>query len=252
MYHVFARGTGYRVIFEDDSDRCEFCRRLGMLIQNVPGSLIAWCLMGNHFHLIVNMRIDVLSRFMKRLNGGYARCFNERHGRVGHLFEGRFGSEAISSDSQLLAAVRYVHRNPIAPGLSKTCDYQWSSYGEYTGVPCIVQPGLILGMCGGVDSFIEFHAYDGKDRFLDTPDGACAIRRRLSQDEAIAYAKSIIGEERFENLPGFPRGERDKYLQELSQAGLSIRQIELVTGVSRGVVHRAVSCGTHYRVRVTP
>ena len=243
LYHVFARGTGFRMIFEDDEDRLEFLRRLKKSLESTSGSLYAWCIMGNHFHLIVKMSLDDLSAFMKRLNGGYARFFNERHGRVGHLFEGRYGSEPIKTESQLLSAVRYVHQNPIKPGLSKTCIYPWSSYREYTEIPHITTTELILDMCGGPIPFAEFHAVENDDRFLDTPDESNAERQlRLTRNEALALAKSLLGESKFEELPALPRPDRDESLRMLHQAGLSIRQIELVTGVGKGIVQRAVTC----------
>ena len=240
LYHVFARGTGRRIIFEDGVDRAEFVRRLEVLLQQTPGRLHAWCLMGNHFHLVANMRLEHLAKFMERLNGGYARYFNARHGRTGHLFEGRFGSEPIVSDSQLLAAVRYVHRNPIGPGLSKTCDYQWSSYREYIGMPRFTETGRVLEMSGGLTAFVGFHGRDGDDRFLDVSERR-AERRRLTQDEALMRARGILGDLTFEALPGLPKDERDKCLWTLSRAGLSIRQMELVTGVGRGAIQRAIA-----------
>ena len=65
LYHVFARGTGRRIIFEDDSDRAEYLRRMGAILPEIPGSLHAWCLMGNHVHFVVRMRMDALSMFVK-------------------------------------------------------------------------------------------------------------------------------------------------------------------------------------------
>ena len=228
IYHVFGRGTGCRVIFEDDDDRQEFCRRMSVLLGETRGEIFAWCLMGNHFHLIAHMPIEELARFMKRLNGGYARFFNERHGRVGHLFEGRFGSEPLKSDSQLLCAVRYVHRNPIKPGLSETCDYR------------IASTDGVLEIMGGIDQFVSFHDLDNCDAFLDVRDGAAPRRRRMTHDEAVALSKSLLGDEQFEGLPGLPKPQRDDCLRRLSDAGLPIRQIALVSGVGRGVVQRAV------------
>ena len=240
MYHVFARGTGRRVIFEDDADREEFVRRLGMLLQQARGDLHAWCLMGNHYHIVASMQIEQLSMFMKRLNGGYARFFNERHGRTGHLFEARYGSEPITSDAQLLLAVRYVHRNPVEAGLSATCDYPWSSYREYLGTPRFTETSFVLGMYDGETDFAKFHEQKGGEAFLDVSDQR-SVARAVTQDEVLARAKSVLGENAFEALPGLPKSERDEHLRRLSQAGLSIRQMELATGVSRGIIQRAVS-----------
>lgn len=245
LYHVFARGTGRRLIFEDDEDRAEYRRRMEVVLRETSGSLCAWCLMGNHVHLVAHMGIDALAAFMKRLNGGYARFFNGRHGRSGHLFEARFGSEPITSEEQLMAAVRYVHRNPLKPGLSETCDYEWSSYGEYIGVPRLVDTDFVLDLFGGLRFFLAFHEHDGDDSFLDAPefageaDVAAAAPKRMTEEEAVSLAKSLLGEERFERIAGLPREQRDGCLVLLRDNGMSIRQIELVTGVNRNAVWTA-------------
>jgi len=240
IYHVFARGTGRRIIFEDDADRAEFRRRLEKRLCDIDGDLYAWCLMGNHFHLVVRMEMEVLARFMRRLNGDYARWFNDRHGRSGHLLEARFGSEPVKDDRQLLAAVRYVHRNPIAPGLSQTCDYPWSSYGEYVNRVRIVDSYRVLSVTGGVDQFVSFHTCDGSEAFMDDIERGSSGKLRVTGDEAVAMAKYLLGEKLFESLPALPKPERDRCIRELSKAGLSIRQISLTTGVGRGTVQRAV------------
>ena len=244
LYHVFARGTGRRIIFEDDSDRAEYLRRMGAILPEIPGSLHAWCLMGNHVHFVVRMRMDALSMFVKRLNGGYARFFNGRHGRSGHLFESRFGSEPIKSEAQLMAAVRYVHRNPVKPGLSITCDYPWSSFREYTGLPFLTDTLPVLELFGGLAAFLEFHQADAEDGFMDdvagsAGGGAVPIPRRMTDDEAVSVAKSLVGEAVFEGITALPRAQRDACLATLRDGGLSIRQIELVTGINRNSIWAA-------------
>ena len=98
-------------------------------------SCLAYCLMTNHFHLVVALRDETLSRGMHRLNGLYARRFNERYGHFGHVFEARFASEVVESEEQLLEALRYVVLNPVRAGLcSDPTDWPWSSFRATAGI----------------------------------------------------------------------------------------------------------------------
>ena len=105
VYHIFARGVGRVQLFEDDTDNSYFLDLLERMASHESCAIFAYCLMGNHFHLVVRMPMDDLSEAMRRLEVSYAQYFNEKHGRTGTLFQGRFGSEPIDSDEQLLAAM---------------------------------------------------------------------------------------------------------------------------------------------------
>lgn len=99
---------------------------------------LAYCLMTNHFHLVLSLSAANLSSGMHRLNGVYARRFNERHGHRGHLFEARFSSTIIRSEEHYLDAIRYVALNPVAAGLCRDpADWAWSSFRATAGLePC--------------------------------------------------------------------------------------------------------------------
>ena len=126
-YHVTARGTGGSLVFLDDVDRAAFTRLLSQASHRFEIRVLAWCLMGTHFHLIVECCQEQLSLAMHRLNGIYAQTFNRRHGRRGHLFEERFAAWVIESDAHLHAAIHYVMQNPVAAGLCRDSrDWMWS------------------------------------------------------------------------------------------------------------------------------
>ena len=99
---------------------------------------LAYCLMTNHYHLVLWLREPTLSRGMHRLNGVFARRFNARHGHVGHLFEARFTAARIESETHLLGALRYVVRNPVRAGIcSDPAAWPWSSFRATAGLePC--------------------------------------------------------------------------------------------------------------------
>ena len=126
-YHVFNRGVEQREIFLDDADRRSFVSLLGLSARRFRWALDAYTLMGNHFHLIITAELDRLSRGMHGVSFRYAQAFNERHSRIGHLFQGRFGARSIEDETYFLDACAYVFDNPVRAGL---CDdarhYPWS------------------------------------------------------------------------------------------------------------------------------
>lgn len=131
FYHIVNRGSGKQIIFEDDSDRAYFMKRLNAVIADNEGRLLAWCLMDNHFHLLVEIPHDRLSTLMHRIQTSYAGYFNRVHGRVGQLFGSRFKSEPVEDDEYLMKLVRYIHENPVKADLPQGLRYPWSSYSEY-------------------------------------------------------------------------------------------------------------------------
>ena len=116
-HHVMLRGIARCLIFHDDSDREEFLRRLERLVPELGFVCFAWALMPNHVHLVLRSGAVRVSRLMARLGTGYARYFNERHERVGHLFQNRFRSRRVVDDADLLGLLLYVTRNPLEAGL---------------------------------------------------------------------------------------------------------------------------------------
>jgi len=127
------RGIDHQPVFLADSDRWAFEDQLHQLGCGDDLEVHAYCLMGNHFHLVVRSPTGDISAAMQRLSSSYTRVFNERHHRDGPLFRGRFRSVDIETDEQLLATIAYVHRNPIDIVPAHALEaYRWSSYGVYT------------------------------------------------------------------------------------------------------------------------
>ena len=131
-YHVLARGNEQRPIFNDEVDRELFLQALGQMSDRFEIDLYAYVLMGNHYHLLLRSRQANLSRSLQWLGGVYSGTFNRRHQRSGHLFQGRFKSFLVESDTYLLTLSCYIHRNPLRARLvERLVDYRWSSYPAY-------------------------------------------------------------------------------------------------------------------------
>jgi REP element-mobilizing transposase RayT len=132
VYHVMARGVEGREIFIDDRDRSGFLDHMLRLRSEMPHSILAYCLMGNHFHFAIRVGNIPLFRIMHRLLTAHAVAFNERNDRHGHLFQARYKSVLCLNDGYLIALIRYIHMNPVRAGLVPRADlWQWSSYRHY-------------------------------------------------------------------------------------------------------------------------
>jgi REP element-mobilizing transposase RayT len=130
-YHVFNRGNRKQPIYGTDDDRRRYLTTLGRVTLRMSWRCLAYCLMGNHMHLLVETREPNLGKGMHRLHGSYAQYFNRRHGHVGHLFQDRFQAVPMASDAQLFMVAAYIARNPVDAGLCETAvDWPWSSHTD--------------------------------------------------------------------------------------------------------------------------
>lgn len=135
VYHVTSRGDRREPIYRDDVDRRLPLDVIAIAMERFEAQVLAWCQMGNHYHLVLHTQRANLSRLMRHVNGVYTQTFNRRHSLTGHLFQGRFKAIVVDRDSYLLALCRYVERNPVAAGLVATAgDWAWSSYRAHVGL----------------------------------------------------------------------------------------------------------------------
>jgi REP element-mobilizing transposase RayT len=132
IFHVTARGNRRQEIFFDDRDRLRFLEMFGTAVSRHDWRCHAYCLMPNHFHLMIETPAGDISAGMQRLNGGYAQWFNRRHEFDGHLFQSRFYSVLLESNWHLLELSRYIVLNPVRARLCRDpAEWRWSSYRAY-------------------------------------------------------------------------------------------------------------------------
>ena len=178
IHHVTARGNNKSLIFHDDADRWVFMQMLAAVCATHELVALAWCLMGNHIHLVLRSRRAGLSRAMDQLTTGYAKRYNLRHRRLGHVFQGRFHSLLVHRDAYLLEVVRYVLLNPVRANLCHAAaDWRWSSARAALGLrptPAWADFTIIYELMGPPDG----GSPQRLQRFLEvpgthlTPDGA--------------------------------------------------------------------------------
>lgn len=134
LAHITSRGVRRLLIFIDDPDYLQFLRLLRFVQRRYGWSCLGYCLMGNHFHLLIETPQANLSAGMQWLNSRYAEYFNARHRHTGHLFERRFTDVVVRDDRHFVTLVRYIVSNPVRAGLCERVDqWPWSSYAESTG-----------------------------------------------------------------------------------------------------------------------
>ena len=176
IFHIYARGNDRRVVYRDDGDRRMYLRLLARTVKHRHWRALAYCLMSNHVHLLIETPRPNLGAGMRWLHGLYARQFNDRHGRSGHVFQGRYGAVGVERDEQLWATAAYIAMNPVEAGL---CDapekWPWSSHAVTVG--------------GGGPRWLDV------DRLLHHLAGGARDPRR-------AYAAMLQGEMREARPPG--------------------------------------------------
>lgn len=135
LYHLTSRGDRREPIFEDDTDRAELLNVVALGLDRFDAGCFAYCLMGNHYHFVIQTRSGDLSRLVRHINGVYTQSYNRRHGKVGHLFQGRFKAVLVDEDAYFLEVCRYVDLNPVrARMVRRPHDWTWSSFRAHAGL----------------------------------------------------------------------------------------------------------------------
>ena len=134
LYHVTSRGNAREAIYHDDEDREMFLALLEKACKRYDWYCHAFCLMSNHYHLLIETGTPSLSKGMKTINGTYTQSYNRAHRRVGHVFQGRYKAILVEQDSYLLELARYIVLNPVRAGMVSTAkQWKWSSYRATAG-----------------------------------------------------------------------------------------------------------------------
>lgn len=236
IYHVMLRGINQQTIFECEEDNQKFLQTLKAHKAISKYEVYAYCLMGNHAHLLLKVNGEDLPTIFKRIGGSYVYWYNWKYHRVGHLFQDRFKSEPIEDETYFLTALRYIHQNPVKAGLcQKVNEYTYTSYHDYiVGNDNLVDVDFVFGMMDQ-KQFIEFNDVENDDKCLEMEKVS-----RLTDHEAkeiiekMSNCKNIV---EFQNLNII---KRNAYIKDLHKRGLSIRQISRLTGISKGIVERNI------------
>lgn len=228
LYHITSRGNARKAIYRDEQDRERFLEALQRVNKKYNWLCHAYCLMNNHYHLILETPDGNLSKGMRQLNGTYTQLYNSRHKRVGHIFQGRYKAILIARESHLLEACRYVVLNPVrAKAAEKPEEWSWSSFRGTAGMekshPCLTTDWIVsqfgIRKAQAIRSYREFVA-------------AATGKTSLWQD---VKGGSILGDDEFaQTLLDYIRGKRDVREIPKSQRYLNRPALEeLFTGAAK-------------------
>ncbi|HKL11677.1 MAG TPA: transposase [Clostridia bacterium] len=243
FYHVMIRGNNKEYIFESPQDKGKFMKIFKEKIELNDVAVAAYCLMGNHFHLVAKAEIDELADFMKKITVSYASYYNLNRDRVGHVFQGRFRSETIESNQYLLGVVRYVHRNPLEAGLvGRIEDWQWSSYTEYIAKSRLLDnqvKELVESLFGSKKGFKEIHKDWDNNEYMDIPE----VMKKRRKIRANGIYQEMLNRE---GLAKEDLKNADKHIvygiaSKLTKIyGFTRKETSEIMGVGRGFVEWAV------------
>ena len=251
FYHVCARGIGKQLIFENDADRWEFLELMRECCCDARVTIVAWCLMGDHVDLVLLDYEDEMSAGMQRLLLTYARRFNKRTGRTGHLFRERFERRSLDTDWQVMEAIRSVHAGPQEAGIALIEHYPWSSIAEYLRAydndmtRGFSDPSCVLELFGSTEGFIAYS--------LSTSDGGEPAMPDMEETEweRHAFAEKLakgLGVP-LRGVKAAPPAQRNIVILGLHDAGFTVRQIERYTGIGKSTVSRIVRARARTAVR---
>ncbi len=212
VYHVTSRGNEKKPVFKTDTDRQNFLNTLQHVNKRYNWICHAYCLMTNHYHLLIETPDGNLAIGMRQLNGVYTQLFNKLHGRTGHLFQGRYKAILIQKDSHLLEVCRYVVLNPVRAKMVETPeDYPWSSYlataGKGKPHPCLATD-WVLGQFSGKrgkaeQEYRKFVRWGiGQKTIWTEVRGQALLGEEKFVDQLVDYLKKK------QDIPEIPRSQR--------------------------------------------
>lgn len=227
FYHITNRGVNKADVFLDDKDRRVFLDALNHAHEVCRFNLIAYCLMTNHFHIIVQVDegLPVPSSLFQSLGARFCLYYHRRHKTAGPVFQGRFRSEAIESEAHLLSAIRYVWNNPVAAGMCKFAgDYRWSSYGLLGHENTMVDGDFLLGLMD-VEQWAAFTLVGDKRRHLEP------FPKRISDNAASKLVHKLCSGFELGELRAIGSNSAVNFIEKCKDCGISLAQIARVAEI---------------------
>ena len=232
------RGIDKRNIFLDDEDKVKFMEKIMQAKERGKFELYGYCLMDNHVHLLLKEDNEDIGASIKRITVGYVGWHNKKYGRTGHLFQNRYLSEPVETESYFLTVLRYIHQNPIKAKLvQKAEQYYWSSFGQYMlayqAQYCIIDFQLVSCYFQTSEEFANYMNASNDD--------TCLEYISASKYTDISLKTTLLKEFDIDNLAELSTKERNEKIKEIyAKTGASIRQLARILGFGKTVVERAV------------
>ena len=230
--HLIVRGIGRQLLFEEDPDYRYYLSLLKRYSIETGVRICAFCLMENHVHLLTYDKDLNIPLFMKKTGISYTGYFNHKYQRSGHLFQDRYKSEVIESEDYLLTVFRYILNNPQKAHICAASDYKWSSYHAYNSTSSFVDTRVYKELFGNWNEYAAYIAAKNEDECME-------FNSKKDDEWAKRIIQKTLGLESGTILQSFDSEKRNSALRMLKSQGLSVRQIERLTGINRGAIQRA-------------
>lgn len=235
FYHTVIRGCNKQNIFYCDEDKNKFINLMKRYSVKNNIRIHSYCLMDNHVHLLIeDVNKENLSSFMQVLSSVYARYFNKKYDRIGHLFQDRFSSEAIEDNGYLLVVFRYIMQNPQKAKVCNADKYFWSSYNCYKHQKTFVYKSFLINCFGSISKLYKYLAQENNDECLEIE-----MRPSEKNDYCIKKVLNILKSTNPIIQPDLPKEVLFNKLRLLKLSGLSLRMISRITGISYYLVQKA-------------
>ena len=170
---------------------------------------------------------------MKKTGVSYAGYYNRKYERTGHLFQDRYKSENVTNERYLLTVYRYILNNPEKAGICRAKDYPWSSYSEYGTLKGLTDTSLLAELVGGKTEFAEFMGREEETECMED------VAPKHDDKWAMGIIKNTVNAQSGTIISQMPRQQRDEVLAILKGKGISVRQLERLTGINRGIIQKA-------------
>ena len=237
IYHIMLRGVNQQQIFEDSEDCDKFLQVLKDCKAISEFKLFAYCLMGNHIHILLQETKEPIDLLMKRIENKFVYWYNIKYQRTGHLFQDRFKSEPIENNSHFLTVLRYIHQNPIKAGVCKTVNaYENSSYNEYYKKTDLIDCDFVFEIISK-EEFTKFNNEKAFDTCLDIEDKP---KIKVTDEQAKRIIEKYSKCKNVAEFQALDIKNRNKCLKKLRESGLSLRQISRLTGIGKWMVEKLV------------
>ena len=237
IYHIMLRGINKQQIFEDSEDCEKFLQILNDCKAVSEYKLFAYCLMGNHIHILIQEDTESIEQVMKRISTRFVYWYNIKYQRIGHLFQDRFKSEPVEDDAYFMTVIRYIHQNPLKAGLCKNiCDYKYSSYNDFFKDCDLIDKDFVFDIIP-IEMFEEFNSQNANDECLEIENKPII---RVTDEQA---QKIIFKYSRCKSVAEFQKLKialKERYIKKIHENGVSIRQIARLCGESKGSVEKCL------------
>lgn len=237
IYHVILRGNNKQNLFYDDNDRFFFINRLIKYVDKSGIDLYAYCLMGNHVHLLIGKGNYVMSDFIKRLSCSYVYYFNHKYERTGHLFQGRYKSEPVETVDYFKTVYRYILKNPEKAGLCIWSSYRWSSINCSYVTNESINKCFLYEVFGDKTNVINFLNQHNNDICMDYD--SSELKNYYDDELIILFIKQLFDNKNFVDIFICDSDKLKEKLRILKIIGISINQLSRITGIEKEIIKNA-------------